>query len=82
MRTTLNLDDALLAQLKALAAQRRTTLSQVVEDAVRHSLTLHQQAASQPPLSLPVYGGSGLLPGVHLDSFADLLDVMGEGGDT
>jgi len=38
MKTTLNLDDELLRRAKQLAAERRTTLTAVVEDALRARL--------------------------------------------
>jgi predicted transcriptional regulator len=38
MKTTLELDDALLAEAKAMAARRRTTLKAMVEHALRREL--------------------------------------------
>jgi len=38
-KTTLNLDDGLLREAKKRAAQEGTTLTQVVEDALRAALT-------------------------------------------
>lgn len=38
MKTTLDLDDALLAQAKIVAAKRRTTLKAIVEHALRREL--------------------------------------------
>jgi plasmid stability protein len=43
MRTTLTLDDDLLRQLKAKAAQQGTTLGTVVNDLLRHALAVQSQ---------------------------------------
>ncbi len=48
MRTTLDLDDALLVAAKKRAAERRVTLTQVIEDALRAAL--ETAAAPRRPL--------------------------------
>lgn len=57
MRTTLNLDDGLIAAAKRAAAERGTTLTHVIEDALRSELT--RTPAEQAPfkLDLPVSHG-------------------------
>lgn len=76
MRTTVRLDDHLLATAKRRAAQRGVTLTRVIEDALRESLA--REATPQSRRSrLPRLGDGELLPGVDLaDSVAlrDLLD--------
>ena len=76
MRTTVNIDDELLARARALAALTRRPLGAVVDDALRVLLTERDErrAAVVP---LPTFGGSGLRPGVDLEdkeSLAALLD--------
>ncbi|WP_293434663.1 DUF6364 family protein [Piscinibacter sp.] len=44
MKTTLDLDDQLLADAKAFAAQQRTSLTRVIEE--RLQLRLHAKAAA------------------------------------
>ena len=80
MRTTIRLDDELLAQAKQLAAQSGRTLTAVIEDALREALARRQQAQKRPRVRLPTFAGQGLLPGVDLDDSASLLDLM-EGTD-
>ena len=75
MRTTINLDDALLAEAKQVAARTGQTLTAVVEDALRHSLHRRQQTTSGA-IELPVFGEGGTRPGVDLDDSATLLDLM------
>jgi hypothetical protein len=75
MRTTVRLDEHLLHQAKQHAAATGTTLTAVLEQALRESLA--RRAAAQPePVRLKTFRGSGVRPGVDLDDSASLLDVM------
>lgn len=82
MRTTINLDEDLLRELKQLAASSRKTLGDVIEDALRESLAKMRSRSTRPqPTDLPISEQPlGLRPGVDLDNTASLLDVM-EGND-
>ena len=75
MRTTINLDDALLAEAKQVAARTGRSLTAVVEDALRESLRRRQDTGRRP-LELPVFGEGGVQPGVDLDDGVALLDLM------
>lgn len=55
MKTTLDLDDELLAEAKAVAARRRTTLRAMVEHALRREL-----APAAGPSAAMATGASGL----------------------
>ena len=57
MKTTLNIQDTLLVEAKALAARQRTTLTRLVEEGLRMRLL----AAA----SLPTHAGSKLMPVFH-----------------
>jgi hypothetical protein len=75
MRTTVNIDEHLLIEARALAARNRRSLGDVVDDALRALLA--QRPAVKGVVELPVFGGSGLRPGVDLedkDSLAAVLD--------
>jgi hypothetical protein len=76
MRTTIRLDDHLLRRAKQLAAQTGRTLTAVIEDAVRESLSRRKKARNSEPIRLIHGGVGGLQPGVDLDHTAELLDVM------
>ena len=79
MRTTLNLDEALLADFRQLAASGHRSLSSVIQDALREALAARAERGVRAPLDLPVFrGGGGARPGVDLDSNAALLDLMDE----
>jgi hypothetical protein len=75
VRTTINLDDALLAEAKQVAARTGRTLTAVVEDALRQSLHRRHQTTRQA-IDLPVFGEGGTQPGVDLDDSAALLDLI------
>jgi hypothetical protein len=79
MRTTLNLDDALLAEAKQVAARTGRSLAAVVEDALRESLHRRNRPGART-VELPVFGEGGLQPGVDLDDSAALLELMDQGG--
>ena len=49
MKTTLELDDALLREAKAVAAKRRTTLKAVVEHALRRELAPAPEISNPDP---------------------------------
>ena len=76
MRTTIRLDDELLARAKAWAAENRTSLNAVIEDALRQALARHEQIAPPPGGPLPIVSGNGLRPGVDLNRGAELLDWL------
>ena len=60
---------------KARAAEDGRTVSDVIEDAV----SLFLRTSTEPTgglRPLPVYGGSGVLPGVDLQDPSALLDAM------
>ena len=75
MRTTIRLDDALLAEAKQVAARTGRSLTAVVEDALRESLHRRHETARRA-VELPVFGEGGTQPGVDLDDSAALLDLM------
>jgi hypothetical protein len=77
MRTTINIDDTLLAEAKQVAARTGRSLTDVVEDALRESLHRRHRPARRA-VELPVFGEEGLQPGVDLDDSAALLDLMDE----
>jgi hypothetical protein len=78
MRTTIRLNDDLLAEVKEAAAKSGRTLTAVVEDALRQALSRTQAPCKRPRIRLISSGKGGLRPGVNLDSTAELLDLMDE----
>jgi Bacterial antitoxin of type II TA system, VapB len=81
MRTTISLDDDLLAEAKQVAARTGRTLTAVIEDALRASLHRRHVAPTRP-VELPIFGEGGVQPGVDLDDSAALLELLERGDET
>lgn len=79
MRTTIRIDDELYRRVKQRAAATGRTVGDVIADAVRLALDGPGSAAEHEPLDLPVFHGTGVLPGVDLTSNAALREAMDEG---
>lgn len=80
MRTTLSIEDALLARAKKRAAQRGQTLGQYVESAVRKDLVAPEPTGSVP--ELPTFTrGTGMRPGIDASSNRALYDALDSSGD-
>lgn len=75
MRTTITIDDGLLAQVKQRAVETGRTVSQTIEDALRESLLRRRERPSSR-VELLTWNGGKPLPGVDLDNNAALLDLM------
>lgn len=76
MRTTIRIDDDLYREVKAEAAREGRSVGEVIEDALR---TRHQRLRREDTIpALPVFGGSGVMPGVDLGDNAALRDLMDE----
>ncbi len=74
MRTTIDIDDLLLRELKAWAAREGTTLARLVDRLLRQA----RQSSPKPKrkLRLTTFGGDGLQPGVDLEDRDALFDLM------
>ena len=76
-RTTVNLDEQLMADAKRLALESGTTLTAVIEDALRERLARRKPLEGRgEKFRLHTFGGGGLLPGIDLDNSAALRDLM------
>ena len=80
MRTTINVDDGLLLDAKRRAAERGTTLTSLIEDALREMLGRRDEPADEP-FRMITYSGGGLMPGVDLDDNAALRDLLDDDGE-
>ncbi|HEX6793550.1 MAG TPA: ribbon-helix-helix protein, CopG family [Casimicrobiaceae bacterium] len=76
MRTTVRLDEHLLAEAKKFAAESGRTLTAVLEDALRDALARRATREKRTRVRLETFRGDGLWPGVDLDDSAALLDTM------
>lgn len=82
MRTTIRLDDDLLAEVRLVAARSGKTMTAVIEDALREMLARRQPMGERLPVKLTTVTGHGLQPGVDLDDSAALLSIMEESDDS
>jgi predicted transcriptional regulator len=78
MRTTINLPDDLVARAKAAATESGRTLTAVVEDALRESLSRRGRRGRPTAVKLTTFRGTGVQAGVDLDDSAALLDLTEE----
>ncbi len=74
MKTTLNLNDSLLTQAKALAVQQHTSLTKLIEEGLQLRLRSRPAPAKSP--RLPVFRGKGgLVGGISGLSNKEMLDA-------
>jgi hypothetical protein len=78
MRTTLDINDALLLQAKSRAARSRQTLTALVEAALRRHLEADRARPAKVP-EIPIFHGGGEMPGVDLTNSRALLDILEDG---
>jgi hypothetical protein len=84
MKTTLDLNDALLANAKALAAQEHSSLTRLIEEGLELRLRAgasSNSAKKKPVPSVPVYvvkgkGKSGLVAGCYPLSNKAMLETV------
>ncbi len=75
MRTTVRLDDDLLAAAKQRAAADHTTLTSLIEDSLRRTLALRPGKGDER-FTIRPFGDAATLPGVDLDDSAGLRELM------
>jgi hypothetical protein len=76
MRTTIRIDEQLLKEAKQLAIRKGKSLTSIIEDSLRESLSRQRSSGQREPVRMITFSGKGLLPGVDLDDSAALLDLM------
>ncbi len=77
MRTTIRLDDQLLKSAKQLAHDTGKSLTAVIEDALRQTLSRRTTSKRiRKPLKLTTVSGHGVRHGVDLNDSATLLAFM------
>lgn len=76
MRTTINLPDELMLQAKKAALEARTTLTEIIANALREALAKRRQKKAKRDFRIIASGRGGVFPGVDLDDTSALLDIM------
>jgi len=78
MRTTISIEDELLARAKQKALERKCSLGDLVNEALLASFAQPSQPIPDTPFRLTTFKGKGTCPGVSLNDNAALLDRMDE----
>ena len=76
MKTTLDIDDTLLASAKVLAARQRTSLTRLIEEGLQLRLRSARAPVTASKRRIPVFKGrGGLVVGLNPTSNKALLDA-------
>ena len=75
MRTTITLDDRLLNQLKRRAAESGTSVSKLVEQAVRLFVRTPRPAVTPESFELVTFGAGGRFSQQNIDKTSALLEA-------
>jgi hypothetical protein len=76
MKTTLDINDSLLANAKALAARQQTTLTRLIEEGLQLRLRSSRAAPKVNKRKIPVFKGrGGLVTGLNPLSNKAMLDA-------
>ena len=75
MRTTITLDERLMAQLKRRAAEQGTSVSKLVEQAVRLFVRTPRAPAASPRFELVTFGKGGRFTRQNLDKTSALIEA-------
>ena len=75
MRTTITLDDRLLAQLKQRAAESGTSVSRVIEQAVQLFVRAPAAGNEPEPFELVTFGAGGRFSRRNIDKASALLEI-------
>ena len=76
MKTTLDINDKLLANAKTLAAQQRTSLTRLIEEGLQLRLRSSRSTTRVSKRKIPVHKGSkGLVAGIDPTSNKAMLDA-------
>jgi len=66
-----------LQKAKKISRERRCSLREVIEDALRAAFAKgHKASRAKAPQPLKTFKGSGVQPGIDLSSSSALLDAM------
>lgn len=77
MKTTLDINDQLLADAKALALQQRTSLTRLIEEGLQLRMRAQARAVPRGKVRLPMFSGKGgLVAGVDALSNKGLLRAL------
>lgn len=77
MRTTVNIDEHLLAEAKVVAARQHRTLGEIIDDSLRVSLA-RAVDAPRKRVTFPVSGDPNIKPLVDINDKEALAEALGD----
>jgi hypothetical protein len=75
MKTTIEISDAVIEEVRKMAAESGQNMRQVVEAALRQSLEAERRRKKRFRLRDATVGGKGLRPGISYDEWGRVLDL-------
>lgn len=75
MRTTITLDERLMAQLKRRAAEQGTSVSKLVEQAIRLFVRTPRAPTESPTFELVTFGKGGRFTRHNIDKASALIEA-------
>lgn len=75
MRTTITMDERLMAQLKRRAAEQGTSVSRIIEQAVRLFVRTPRTPAESPAFELITFGAGGRFSRLNTDKTSALIEA-------
>jgi hypothetical protein len=76
VRTTVNIDEHLLAEAKVRAARSNRPLGEIIDDALRRQFSLSDR--SDASITLPTYGSGGKRPLVDIEDRDAVAEALGD----
>jgi hypothetical protein len=80
MRTTLTIDDDIVAKLQSSARKSGRSFKEVVNDALRNGLALEAKAKRLPPFRIEASDLVDLKPGLNYDKVEEIFDELDSPG--
>jgi Bacterial antitoxin of type II TA system, VapB len=81
MKTTVEINDALLTEVRRLAERRGETMRSLLEEALRRLIAAYESGeTTPPPFELTVVDGDGLVEGVTPASWLEIANDWGSVG--
>lgn len=78
VRTTVNIDEHLLAEAKVLAARQRRSLGEIIDDALRVTLARTTEPKRRSRIVLPTSGDPHAKPLVDINDKEALAEALGD----
>jgi hypothetical protein len=79
MKTTIDIPNPLLKQVRKMAASRDTTIKAIIESALRDALAKERRPFEKKRLQIHVFKGKGLQPGLSWDDWSNIRNLTYEG---